>query len=574
MTPTAVRHPAPPAKYLPADLRIHTFADIEPFLLALAERDLNSAESLQAWLLDRSEVASALAEESLTRSYASQCHTNDEELEKAHLAFQTELLPAVKPLEDRLDRLYLACPCRKELGSEWEVYDREVALAARLFREENVALEAKEEEMSNQYDRLIGAMTVEFRGETRTLSAMRPFLEDPERETREESWRVSAARRLQNADQLDVLFEDMRSNRIAQAQNAGYDNYRDYMHDAKERFDYTPADCIAFADNVANMVMPVMERLQEYRQKALGVTTLRPWDMGVDLEGAPAFEPFQNQAGQVDVSARLLDAISPQFGEELRWMETAGLLDLDTRPHKAPGGFMDTYERRRVPTIFANSGTTHGDIETLVHEGGHALNGLFSRHLEPVSYRMPPLEFAEVASMGMESMAMEHFAKVYPVEEARRARLQSLEGMITTFAWVAVIDGFQQWLYTDGAEAGPAERRAYWCSLHNRFKGKVDWNGLQAEHDSLWQRQLHIYHVPFYYIEYAQAQMGALQLWIRYRQEPEAAVADYRRALGLGGSRKLPELFEACGLVYDPRGEHLGEWMEEVEREWKKALPV
>jgi oligoendopeptidase F len=187
---------------------------------------------------------------------------------------------------------------------------------------------------------------------------------------------------------------------------------------------------------------------------------------------------------------------------------------------------------------------------------------------------MPPLEFAEVASMGMESMAMEHFAKVYPAEEARRARLQSLEGMITTFAWVAVIDGFQQWLYTDGAEANAQERRAYWCSLHGRFSGKVNWNGLQAERDSLWQRQLHIYHVPFYYIEYAQAQMGALQLWIRYRKEPEAAVADYRKALSLGGSRKLPELFEAAGLVYDPRGEGLGEWMEEVEREWKKALPA
>lgn len=574
MTSTAVRHPAPPAKFLPGDLSIRTFADVESFLLALAERELDSVEALQEWLLDRSELASALAEESLTRSYASQCHTNDDELEKAHLAFQTELLPAVKPLEDRLDRIYLACPFRKDLGAEWEVYDREVDLAARLYRQENVALEAQEEELINQYDRLIGAMTVEFRGETRTLSAMRPFLEDPDRATREESWRVSAARRLQDADALDDLFAQMRENRIAQAKNANYENFRDYMHDAKERFDYTPADCIAFADNVASMVMPVMERLQAHRQQALGLEQLRPWDMGVDLEGAPAFEPFQDPAGQVDVSARLLEAIEPNFGEELRWMDSAGLLDLDTRPHKAPGGFMDTYERRRVPTIFANSGTTHSDIETLVHEGGHALNGLFARHLEPVSYRMPPLEFAEVASMGMESMAMEHFAKVYPQEDARRARLQSLEGMITTFAWVAVIDGFQQWLYTDGAEADAQERRAYWCSLHDRFAGKVDWSGLQAERDSLWQRQLHIYHVPFYYIEYAQAQMGALQLWIRYRKEPEAAVADYRHALSLGGSRKLPELFEAAGLVYDPRGEGLGEWMEEVEREWKKALPA
>jgi len=571
---TTTRHPAPPAHYLPEDFRPRTFADIEPFLQELLARPLDSQEALEQWLLDCSELDSSLAEESLSRSYAAQCHTNDEALEKAHLEYQTVVLPAVKPLDDQLDRRYLACPFRASLGDHWQVYDREVELAVRLFREENVALEAQEEELINHYDRIIGAMTVQFRGEERTLASMGPFLEDPERSVREESWRLSAARRLQDRQALDELFDRMKALRVQQATNAGYDNYRDYMHDAKARFDYTPEDCVAFADNVATMVMPVVERLQAYRQQALGLDNLRPWDLGVDLEGAPAFEPFQDQAGQVDVSARLLGAIDPVFGEELRWMEEAGLLDLTTRPHKAPGGFMDTYERRRVPTIFANSGTTHGDIETLVHEGGHALNGLFSRHLEPVGYRMPPLEFAEVASMGMEAMAMEHFAGVYPAEEARRARLQSLSGMVTTFAWVATIDGFQQWLYTDGVAASVAERSAAWCQLQARFSGRVDWSELSAEREALWHRQLHVFAVPFYYIEYAQAQMGALQLWIRYRQDPVAAVADYRKALALGGSCKLPELFAAAGLVYDPRGEHLGEWMAEVEREWQRALPA
>ncbi len=573
MNPTTLRHPAPPLRYRPEDFQPLTFADLEPHLAELEARPLEDAEALERWLLDRSELDSAIAEESLRRSYASQCRTDDDAIEKEHLDYQTVVLPAVKPIDDRLDRRYLESPFRRELGPEWAVYDREVELAVRLFREENVPLEAKEEELINRYDRIAGAMTVEFRGETRTLSGLKPFLEDPDRATREESWRAGAGRRLEDRGALDTLFDEMKALRVAQARNAGLANYRDYMHQAKARFDYTPEDCLAFADNVATHVMPVLERMQAYRRDALGVDVLRPWDGAVDLEGADAFEPFQDQAGHVDVTARLLDHVDPLFGDELRWMETAGLLDLETRPHKAPGGFMDTYERRRVPTIFANSGTTHADIETLVHEGGHALNGLFSRDLEPVAYRMPPLEFAEVASMGMEAMVMEHLPAVYPGEEARRARLQSLGGMVTTFSWVATIDGFQQWLYTDGVDASAEERAAKWTAIHDRFNGLVDWSGLDQELASLWHRQLHVFQVPFYYIEYAQAQMGALQLWILYRRDPEATVRAYREGLALGGSRPLPELFAAAGLAYDPRGEGLGEWMAEVEQEWRGALP-
>ena len=566
------RHPAPAARQLPASFAPTSFAAIEPWLLELEARDLNSVGELEAWLLDRSELDSAIAEEALQRMFANSCHTDDQHAEAAHMEYQTKVLPAIKPLDDRLDKKYLACPLRAQLDQQqWSVYDRDVELGVQLFREENVALEAEEEEVANRYAQVIGAMTVDFDGEERTLAALGTYAENPDRQVREDAWKVAVARRLVDKGELDTVFDALVILRQKQAANAGFDNYRDYMHLAKGRFDYTPADCLAFHKNVEKFVMPVMKRMQEYRQAQLGVSALRPWDLAVDLEQAAAFEPFHDVDSHVDVAAKLLAKVDPQFDEELRWLYAEGLFDLSTRPHKAPGGYMDTLERRRVPLIFANSGTTHSDVETLVHEGGHALNALLARDLEPVAYRMPPLEFAEVASMGLEALAMEHLPAVYPAADARRARVASLESMVTTFPWVATIDAFQQWIYTDPAHDCQS-REANWLKIQSRFSGNVDWTGFAAERAALWQRQLHLYQVPFYYIEYALAQMGALQLWIHYRQNPAATVAAYKRALALGGSVKLPQLFEAAGLQFDPRGDGLQEWMAEVESAWRAEL--
>ncbi len=569
-----VRHPAPAARQLPASFLPSTFAEIEPWLLELEQRELNSVADLEEWLLDRSELDSAIAEESLGRMYANACHTDDKEIEAAHMDYQTKVLPAIKPVDDRLDRKYLECPFRSLLDQgKWLVYDRDVELGVKLFREENVPLEAEEEEVANRYGQVIGAMTVEFDGEERTLAALGTYGESPDRAVREEAWKVAVARRLQDKDVLDTVFDELYELRRKQAANADFANYRDYMHTAKGRFDYTPEDCLAFHANVEKHVLPVMKRMLEYRQQELGLESLRPWDLAVDLDQAPAFEPFQDPDGHVDVSANLVGKVDPLFDEEMRWLYGEGLFDLSTRPHKAPGGFMDTLERKRVPVIFANSGTTHSDVGTLVHEGGHALNALLSRDLEPVAYRMPPLEFAEVASMGLEAMAMEHLADVYPAEDARRARIASLEDMVTTFPWVATIDAFQQWIYTD-PNHDCRTREENWLNIQARFSTNVDWSGLEVERAALWQRQLHLYQVPFYYVEYALAQMGALQLWIRYRQDPAVAVADYKKALALGGSVKLPQLFEAAGLKFDPRGDGLGEWMAEVETAWRAELGI
>ncbi|MDP6962534.1 MAG: M3 family oligoendopeptidase [Planctomycetota bacterium] len=566
------RHPQPPLKFIDEDFVPDSFDKINQIMQQMLSATPSSINEWQDWVQWRSELDSVIAEESLKRMYASVCKTNDLELEKSHLEFQTEIMPLVQPVVDLLDRKYLDCEYRDQLRvAGLEVYDRSLELGVKLFRQENVSLKADDEKLSNEYTRLIGAMTVDYQGEEVTLAGMSKHLASPEREVRKEAFTLVANRRLRNREDLDEVFDKMLNLRHQIGINAGFSNYRDYMHTAKERFDYTPQDCLEFGENVKKYVVPAVKKINEHRRQKLGLEKLRPWDTAVDLDSAPAFEPFTNSDEHVDVAAKLMSCVAEDFGQELRWMNDQGLLDLDTRPHKGPGGFMDTLEKRRVPVIFANSGTTHSDVETLVHEGGHALHSFFARDLEPVDYRMSPLEFAEVASMGLEALAMEHLDEVYPANEIIRARRDSLEGMLSTFVWVATIDGFQHWLYTN-PEHTREQRTAAWLRILDEFSTGVDWSGYEDARAAMWHRQLHIFQVPFYYIEYAIAQMGSVQLWLNYRENRAATVAAYRHGLSKGGSLRLPSLFEASGIKFDPQGNGLHEWVPAVISEWQKTV--
>ena len=566
------QYPAIPPRKLPPDWVASTWEALEPWYQELEERPLETVQDLENWLLDRSEVDAAVSAVSARLNVAHVRHTDDEDAERAHLEYQTEVIPPVRKAGDRLDHKYLECPSRNSLDEgRWGVYDRDCSLSAKLFREENVALGVDEEECIIEYGHLTGSMTVEWEGETLTLPALAKYSEVADRAVREKAWRLASQRRLEDREALEDLFDKMRVLREKMAANADFPDFRAFRHLEYGRLDYEPADCMVLHQSIEDHVGPLLARMQATRKDSFGLDHLRPWDMAADPLGRPAFEPFKDPSGQVRVAASLLEKVAPSFADDLRWMEAEGLLDLETRPHKRQGGFMETFEDRRVPFIFANSGTTHRDVETLVHEGGHAAHALLSRELEPGSYRHAPLEFAEVASMGMECMTMEHLDAVYPAEEAGRARRFALEGVVSGLAWIATVDAFQHWIYTHPSHTRE-ERTEEWLALRCRFSSGVNWEGLEKEHAFEWHRQLHIFEVPFYYVEYALAQMGALQVWSAYRKNPEAAVAAYRAGLSLGGCRPLPALFEAAGLRFDPRGDLLPSLMAEVEEAWGLTL--
>ncbi len=563
------RYPAPERRYLPTCFEIADWSNAKPFYDELTARALDSVEALECWILDRAELDAFVGAEASRRMIQAARFTDDKEAEEKWLAFETEFIPALSPVSDALDRRFLDCSFRHDLDvKKWHIYTRDSELAVELFCEKNIPLSAEEAKLANRFGQIAGAMTVSYQGEELTLAALGTFAENPDRAVREETWRLATQRRGKDKEALESVFEEMLAIRGQKAQNAGFTNYRDYKHRAWGRFDYSPADCEAFHENVERFILPALERMRAFRQAKLGLDSLRPWDLAVDLDRAPAFEPFQNEAEHIEVAAKLLEEIHPPFADDLRWMQQQDLLDLATRPHKRPGGFMDTYADIRVPFIFANSGTTHGDVETLIHEAGHAVHALAAREIEPSDYHDAPLEFAEVASMAMESMAMGHLEAVYPATEAKRALRASLESCVSTFAWVATIDAFQHWLYTHENHT-QEERMAAWVAVRERFSAGLDWSGLEDERSYEWQRQLHLFEVPFYYIEYGIAQNGALQVWQNYLNDADAAIDKYRKGLALGGSRPLPELYEAAGIQFDPKGACLEHLIPAVEKAWR-----
>ncbi|MEN6624706.1 MAG: M3 family oligoendopeptidase [Candidatus Sumerlaeia bacterium] len=569
----AVRGEEFPRDYTRGVTDFGDWGQLEPLLAGLADQvaAIQTAEELGQWLLRESELDSAIDEEYTRRYIAMTCATDDKEREQVYLHFLENILPRLKPWHDKLARLYLACPARQRLErSRAEVMDRRLQNEVELYRDENVPIETEVAKLGQQYQKIMGAMTVNWRGQERTLQQMAPFLEELDRPVREEAWRAIAERRLADRVQLEKLFDHMVKLRTRIAANAGFKNFRDYQHRAMGRFDYTPADAIRFQESIEAEVVPLLAREREKRRKQLDVPTLRPWDLDVDPEGAPPLKPFSTadelMAGCDEIFRRVSPDLADQFGD----MRRRGLLDLDSRIGKAPGGYQSTLDEVRLPFIFMNAAGTQRDVFTLLHEGGHAFHAYASRTDPWLAYRSAPLEFSEVASMSMELFSAGHMDVFFKnSEDAKRARRKHIQDIVRIFPWIATVDAFQHWIYLNPG-SDPAMRDAKFLELERRFSPGVDWSGLDREHDTAWHRQLHIFEVPFYYIEYGIAQLGALQLWVRFMDDPRGAIEGYRRALALGGSRPLPELFAAAGIRFDFSPDTLRPAIQAVSRELEK----
>ena len=560
--------PHTPRVFVPADADLTDAATAVSLHEKLLEREVSSAGELERWLLDRSELEAVMDQAGSVLYARMTCQTDNDARAEAYRQFIQTVVPAVKPLAHRLNEKYQADRERFSLDAvRYEVHDRAVEADVALFRPENVPLQTEEALLSQDYQTVYGAMTVEFQGEERTLPQMRKFLLETNRPVRRDAWRAVARRRLQDRGKLDDIFEKMLDLRGRIAANAGAQDYQAYKFREYHRFDYMPEDCARFRDAVASRVVPLCDEIQRNRRSTLGLEALRPWDLSVDPEGRAPLKPFERSEELVAGVLEAFRRTDPALGEQFAEMDRIGLLDLASRKGKAPGGYQTTLQEARKPFIFMNTVGLDMDLRTLLHEGGHAFHA-FACAADPlVDYRHAPMEFCEVASMGMELLAGEHLSAFYGEEDLARSRREHLEGIVLLLPWVATIDGFQDWLYSHPGHRAQ-ERRSAWLAVRRRFMGEVvDWGGLDEEHAYLWHRQLHLFEVPFYYIEYGIAQLGALQLWVRARRAGAQALADYRSALALGGSRPLPELFEAAGLRFDFSEETLAPLMDAVAEE-------
>jgi len=542
-----------PRTFVPDDIDLGDWAAVQPWVEELLERQLTSAADLEQWLLDLSELQSCVSEERARRYIAMTCDTEDEDAESRYLELVEHFMPAAKPWFHKLNEYYVASPYRVGLDvGRYAVLDRGTAMDIELYREQNIEPQTQASVLSQRYQKISGAMTVEFRGEELTLPQVGKFLEETDRGLRQGAWEAIWDRRLQDRETCDEIFDELVELRHRIALNADCSDYRDYTFKSYHRFDYTPESCERFHDAVERNVMPLVRALADQRCSALGLDRLRPWDFGVDPDGRPPLRPFEggDELGQGArrIFARLDTELEAQFVSMIEGSE----LDLESRKGKAPGGYQSSLEEVRRPFIFMNAAGLHRDVETLLHEAGHAFHALAARHEPLVEYRHAPIEFAEVASMTMELFGDDHLEEFYSAADARRAKRKHLEGVIELLPWIARVDAFQHWIYTHPQHTRD-ERTTAWLQLAQRFETSVDWTGHEEQRQAGWQRQLHIFCYPFYYIEYGIAQLGALQIWNAFKRDPARGLSDYRAALALGGSLPLPKLFEAAGakLAFD-----------------------
>ena len=538
------------AQPLPNDYVNAHWPDVLPRYDALATMPL-SLDNVERWLADWSALESALSEAIQLASVAYTVDTTDPAKEDAYLRMMA-IEPHMNEQRVRLAKRLLDLGyTRDDLETTIRVFRNQ----DEIFREENVALEQDLQPLDAEYQKLTGAMTAEWEGETLPLARMRPFLLDPDREVRERAFRRSFAPFVESRDAIAKIFDGQYHLRQQMAKNAGFDNFRDYSFRLKNRFDYSPEDCVAFHDAVEASVVPAIVRRYELRKAKLGVETLRPWDTDVDPDGRPGLKPFDDVDELALGAERMLGKVSPIFGRCIATMRREKLLDLDSREGKAPGGYCTGFEYRKRPFIFMNAAGTQQDVETMVHEGGHAVHAFETYATLPLVFtRYPGEEMAEVGSMAMELLTSpyleRHDGGFYSKADANRARIEHLEGILTALAWIATVDAFQHWIYTDPKGADADARDDEWLRIWSRFDGGIDWSGLEEIRRARWYRQLHIFLVPFYYIEYGIAQLGALQAWRNSLKDQSGAVEAYRNALALGATKPLPELYEAAGARF------------------------
>ena len=560
--------------YLPAGFRFAAPKDLAPYYEELLHRPIHSVVQLWQWLCDRGHLGSEVSE------YFSRCFlavsrdTEDEAAQQTYRQAVSEFLPFITEQDNLLDRRLAACPYVDKIEDESIVlYLRNLRNQLAIYREVNTPLHTKTQLCAKQHSKLFAGMDIQVDDQRITLQRAGAMLEIPDRPQRESVYHKINRRILSDATELEAIFDTLLTKRHQMAQNAGFANYRDYRFAELNRFDYTPEDCRDFHTAVRREIVPLLDQAYRYRKASLRLDRLRPWDLNTDPEGRPPLQPFRDIDELVERSAACLDRLDPDFGNILRRMEAAGHLDLESRPGKRPGGYNMPLLASGMPFIFMNATSSVADMRTLLHECGHALHSYLSKDREPAFTRRVPPEAAELAAMSMELLSMEHWDLFFPdPREWKRARLHQLEMVLKVLPWVATIDAYQHWLYTHPGH-DQATRREAWLQTFHRYRAPiVDHTGLEEYTAHLWHKQLHLFEVPFYYIEYGIAQLGALAVWRAYRDDPAGTMQRYRQALELGYSCSVPDIYAAMGIPFDFSPEYVTELARFVADELESLL--
>ncbi|MGV3505538.1 MAG: M3 family oligoendopeptidase [Adhaeribacter sp.] len=558
--------------FLPPDYKVKDWDTLEPYLEELKHRPVQHAGQLEQWLLDRSELESILAEEMGWRYIRMTCDTRDEAATEAFHYYVNEIEPRTAPYDHALNEKLIRSPYLSQLDADkYRIYLRSVKKAIEIFREENIPLNTDITTKQQQYAAITGAMTVTLDGEEMTLQRAADRLKSLDRSQREEAFRAIQERRFQDRDALNDLYTELVGLRHQVARNAGFANFRDYMFASLGRFDYSPQDCFDFHQAIQTTLVPVISALDRERKEKLGLGELRPWDLEVDESGKPPLEPFKTGEELLEKTIQCFYKLDTFLGDCLVTMRNMNRLDLESRKGKAPGGYNYPLDETGVPFIFMNATSSLRDVVTMLHEGGHAVHSFLTHPLPLGAFKHPPSEVAELASMSMELISMDHWDLFFQdADELRRAKRSHLESVLETFPWVATIDKFQHWVY-EHPDHSLAEREANWLRIFREFnQQEVSWQGLNHFQAVMWQKQLHLYEVPFYYIEYAMAQLGAIAMWKFYKQDPAGALAGYKTALSLGYTRSIGEVYAAAGIRFDFSPEYIRSLADFVQQEMRK----
>ena len=556
--------------FIPEDFDASSWENIEPYVDDLIQRNLSCSSCLEKLISDSSNLAEHISETGALLYIGMTCDTENETKKTDFLNFVENIRPKLSKFSDKLNRRIAEHPSVGDLPDRYDLMIRGIKSDIDIFREENIPLGVEQTKLVTKAQGITGGMTVEFEGEERTFPEMKAFLESNNRSMREKAWKSMVSRWMNDSEELSEIFDELIKIRHEIAKNAGFDSYTNYMFKAMHRFDYTVEDCLTFHNSIEKVCMPIVREINEKRRSSFNLEILSPWDVneksgsGPDIEGKNPLRPFDNVGEMVQKLSELFHRMSRDLGNKFDKLVEMDTLDLETRKGKAPGGYQYYLEKSRVPFIFMNAAGLQGDLETMIHESGHAFHSLYCGHLDLIDERNYPIEFAEVASMSMELLTQDEWQIFYDNDdEVNRAILSHLEGVVFLLPWIATIDAFQHWIYANPNHTRE-ERTEYWLSLRDRFGSKMDWKDNEDFRELSWQQQGHLFGVPFYYIEYGIAQLGALQLWQTHRKSPEKALKDYENAMKLGNTKILPELFAAAELKLGFDEKHVDSLINEV----------